>query len=342
MRVAAVRLAAARNTGENFLPHFFDLMIEEPEIIKKLDYADDLLKQGKYKEVIEICEEIHRLCPEEESVLLMLAWAYYDSGAAAQAIEYLDVLFELELQRKIFTGFAFDELVRIYKQEKKYQKLVEICEKAVSAQPEDIGLLVELGNAYLRLGQAKKACNIYEKIVGIEENNPAFYCFLGKALFAAGMTAESENAYMRAGQIDKEQAGQYCFKLAVLFQQAQNHKEAIRIINKCIAGNPDNPHYYCSLGDSFVGLGQMKEAWDAYQRAVQYGGDKSAGAYYNRLGNILLKEKYYPQAAEAFQRAITHDNFQLYYLGLVSAYNAMGLEDDAEKIIRRMKRLKSV
>ena len=320
-----------------FSPIFFGVMIKEPEIIKKLDYADDLLKQGKYKEAITICEEIHRFYPEEESVLLMLAWAYYDSGAAETAIECLNILLERELQRKIFTGFAFDELVRIYKQEKKYQKLVEICEKAVSAQPEDIGLLVELGNAYLHLGQAKKACVIYEKIVGMENNNPVFYCFWGEALFAAGMIAESEDAYMRAGQIDTEQAGQYCFKLAVLFQQAQNHKEAKRIINKCIAGNPDNPFYYCSLGDSLIGLGQIKEGWEAYWRAVQYGGDKSAGAYYNRLGNILFKEKYYSQAAEAFQQAITHDDIQLYYLGLVSAYKAMGLEDEAQEIIRRIK-----
>ncbi len=316
-------------------------MIEEPKIIKKLDYADDLLKQGKYKEAIKICEEIHRSYPKKESVLLMLAWAYYDSGAAAQAIEYLDVLFELELQRKVFTGFAFDELVRIYKQEKKHQKLVEICEKAISVQPEDIGLLVELGNAYLQLGQAKKACGIYEKIVGMEDNNPAFYCFWGEALFSAGFIRESEDAYMRASQIDTEQAGQYFFKLAVLFQQAQNHKEAKRIINKCIAGNPDNPLYYCSLGDSLIGLGQMKEAWEAYRKAVQYGGYKSAGAYYNRLGNILLKEKYYSQAAEAFQKAVTNDDIQLYYFGLVSAYKAMGLEDEAEEIIRRMKIIKS-
>ncbi|OGP88861.1 MAG: hypothetical protein A2031_09105 [Deltaproteobacteria bacterium RBG_19FT_COMBO_43_11] len=315
-------------------------MIKEPEIIKKLDYADDLLKQGKHKEAITICEEIHRSYPEEESVLLMLAWAYYDSGEATQAIEYLDVLFELELQRKIFTGFAFDELVRIYKQEKKYQKLVEICERAVSTQPEDIGLLVELGKAYLQVGQAKKACGIYEKIVGMEDDNPAFYCFWGEALFAAGMIAESEDAYIRAGKVDTEQAGQYCFKLAILFQQAQNHKEAKRIINKCIAGNPYNPLYYCSLGDSLIGLGQMKEAWNAYRKAVQYGGYKSAGVYYNRLGNILLKEKHYSQAADAFQQAITHDNIQIYYLGLVSAYKAMGLEDEAEEILRRIKIIK--
>jgi tetratricopeptide (TPR) repeat protein len=313
-------------------------MIEEPEIIKKLDHADDLRKQGKYKEAIKICEEIHYSHPKEESVILMMAWAYYDNGEADQALKYLNELFDLELQRKIFTGFAFDELVRIYKQEKKYQKLVEICEKAVSAQPEDIGLLVELGTAYLHLGQAEKAAGIFGKVVGMEDNNPAFYCFWGDALFTAGFIRESENAYMRAGQIDTEQAVQYHFKLAILFQQAQKHKEAIRIISKCIAVAPDNPLYYCSLGDSFIGLGQIKKAWTAYRKAAQYGGDKNTGIYYNRLGNILLKEKYYSQAATAFQKAIAHENLDLYHLGLVAAYRAMGRKDKAQEIICAIKK----
>ena len=104
------------------------------------------------------CEEIHKEYPEEESVILMLSWAYYDSGNTEQAVKYLNLLLERELKRKVFTGFAFDELVRIYKQEKDFEKLVEICERAIAAQPEDVGLLTELGNAYLQSGEAKKAC----------------------------------------------------------------------------------------------------------------------------------------------------------------------------------------
>ena len=73
-------------------------------------------------------------------------------------------------------------------------------------QPEDVGLLVELGNAYLQSGQAKKACGIYEKLIEIESDNPALYCHWGEALFAAGLSQESEKAYLRAGEIDPDQA----------------------------------------------------------------------------------------------------------------------------------------
>ena len=323
-------------SGEEFSSPFFNIMIEENKTRKKIDFAENLLLQGKYREAIVLCEEIHKAYPEEESVLLMLSWAYYDSGDTKQAIKHLNILLERELKRKVFTGFAFDELVRIYKQKKDFNKLVKICERAVAAQPEDVGLLVELGNAYLQSGQAKKACGIYEKIIGIENDNPAFYCHWGEALFAAGLIQESEQAYLMASEIDPDQPDRYYFKIAVLFQQAGNHKEAERLLNKCITVNSSNPLYHCSLGDNLIVLGQIPKALKAYETAVQYD-NPGAGAYYNRLGHALMKANNFSQAVEAFKSAIAHDPALPYYLSLAVAYKGMGLADRADKIMCEVK-----
>ena len=267
----------------------------------------------------------------------MLSWAYYDSGNTKQAIKYLNILLERELKRKVFTGFAFDELVRIYKQGKNFHKLVGICERAVIAQPEDVGLLTELGKAYLQSGQAKKACDIYEKLIVIEDDNPAFYCQWGEALFAAGLIQESEKAYLQASEIDSDRPDNYYFKIAVLFQQAGDHREAERLLNKCISVSSDNPLYYCSLGDSLIGLGQIPKALKAYEKAVQCD-NLRAGAYYNRLGHALMKTNHFSQAVEAFKSAIAHDPALPYYLSLAVAYKGMGLADRADKIMCEVKK----
>jgi tetratricopeptide (TPR) repeat protein len=324
--------------GGIFLP-FFNVMIEEKKTKRKVDSAEDLLKQGKYREAIALCEEIHKEYPEEESVVLMLAWAYYDSGETQQAIKYLNLLLERELKRKIFTGFAFDELVRIYRQEKDFHKLTEICERAVGAQPEDIGLLTELGNAYLQSGEAKRACDIYEKLIGIESDNPVFYCQWGEALFAAGLIKESEKAYLKASEIDSDQPDRYYFKIAVLFQQVGNYRESEKLLNKCIAVNPSNPLYYCSLGDILVGQGQLQDAQAAYETAVQCD-NSGAGAYYNRLGHALMKTNNFSQAVEAFKSAITYDPVRPYYLNLASAYKGMGFADQADMIMREINKIR--
>ena len=300
--------------------------------MEKLESAEKLLKEGRYQEAIKLCEEVRQSYPEEESVLLMLAWAHYDNGATKQAIECLETLLDRELQRKVFTGFAYDELVRIYKKEKNYAGLTEICERAVAAQPEDLGLLAELGNAYFQAGKTKEALSAYKKLIGMEADNSAYHCFLGETLFACGRFKESEAAYSHAAAIDQEQADRYHFKLASLFIKIDNYSEAKRILERCIALSPAKPVYYCCLGDALIGLGQYEEAQAAYEMAVQY--DKSsAGAYYNRLGNALVQAKLFSRAAEAFQEAIKHDALQQYYLSLASVYNAMGLTDRAQETL---------
>ena len=81
-------------------------MIEDKEI--KIDLAENLLKQRKYKKAITVLKDLHKNYPDEESILFMLSMVYYDNGDTKQAEKYLNVLLERELKRKVFTGFAFD------------------------------------------------------------------------------------------------------------------------------------------------------------------------------------------------------------------------------------------
>jgi tetratricopeptide (TPR) repeat protein len=300
-----------------------------------IDRAEILLREGKHPEAIALYEAVHKTHPEEESVLLMLAWAHYDNGDTQKALHYLETIFERELQRKIFTGFAFDELVRIYKQERKFDNLVEICRKAVNAQPHDVGLLAELGGAYLNAEKPEEACRIFEKLIGMENDNPAFYCRWGEALFAAGLTSEGHTAYLRAVEIDPEEADRYYFQLANLFQNAGNNNEALRLLEDCISVNPANSLYYCSLGDILIALGRIDDALATYKTAIQHD-NASAGVYYNRLGHTLMKAKYLSQAIDAFKAAIEFDAAKPYYNGLASAYEAMGLVDVAQELLQKI------
>lgn len=311
------------------------VMTEKDHKAENIDLAEKLLKQGKYQEAISVLEKLHETFPEDEPVLFMLAMACYDSGDTKQAEIFLNVLLKKELKRKVFTGFAFDELVRIYRQEKNFQKLVAICEKAVAAQPEDVGLLTELGNAYLQCGENEKASGIYKKLAEIENDNPIFYCLLGEAFFHAGLYQESEEAFRKAGEIESEKPDGYCFKMAVLFQQARRYVDAERLLNQCIALNATHPLYYCSLGDSLIHLGRIQEAKSAYEKAVECDA-AGAGSYFNRLGNALMKTGKFFEAVDAFNLAIRHEPLQYYFLGLASACRALGMNEQADVIMAKV------
>ena len=309
-------------------------MKNKGKTLETIDRAEQLLKEGKHSEAIALYEAVHKTHPEEESVLLMLAWAHYDNGETSKALYYLKTIMERELKRNVFTGFAFDELVRIYKKERKFNNLVEICRKAVTAQPNDVALLAELGSAYLYAEKPEEASRVFEKLIGMENDNPAFYCRWGEALFAAGLTPESQSAYKQAAEIDPEDADRYYFQLANLFQNTGHNDEALRLLNDCISVNPSNSLYYCALGDIFIAMGQTDEALAAYNTAIKHD-NAGAGVYYNRLGHSLMKAKFFSQAIEAFKAAIELDAAKPYYTGLASAYEAMGRVDVARELLQQ-------
>lgn len=308
--------------GENFLPHFFDFMMHDNKTAK-LDEVDSLLKQRNYREAIVLLEDIHKRFPDDESALLRLAWAFWDNGNKEQSIEYWEILLDRELQRNVFTGFAFDELVRISKQEGQIEKLVTICEKAINVQPLDIGLLEELGKAYLLSGQSEKACETFKKLTSMEKDNPAFFCRLGEALMAAGKTEASEDAYRQAGLMDPDGADRYFFQAADLYLKNGHPEKAEEMLMKCLAITPTNSLYRCSLGDVFIALKKIEEAFAAYEKASQYNRPHAA-SYYNRLGNSLMKSEWFADAVKAFETALTFDASTPCRKNLEQAYQASG------------------
>jgi hypothetical protein len=124
---------------------------------RRCQEAEECLRAGDYQTAIDSYRTLVADYPDEESLLLALAWAYYDAGRQDQAIRCFEQLFHQELSRNIFTGFAYDELVRILRTSRQYDRLVDVCTRAVAAWPDDIALLKELGTAYLQAGMTRKA-----------------------------------------------------------------------------------------------------------------------------------------------------------------------------------------
>ncbi len=310
----------------------------------KTDYfhylADDLMKVKRYDDAIILYEKLVDMHPGEDSFLLSLAWAYHDTGRLDDAIECFEQLLSVELKREVFTGFAFDELVRLFRENGQYNRLVDVCEKVVAAQQDDIALLSDLGDAYLKAGRASEAVAVFERIVEVEPDASAAYCNLGNALVTTGDFDGAEEAYRKAVEIDPSEAGSFYNKLANVYLTAGHASRAEMAFRKCLEFRINEPMCYCSLGDVLIRLGKIDEAENAYDKAVDLNRASSA-AYYNRFGNTLTMENYHLQAIEAFKKAIAADpKNPFYYIRLAESYTAIGLPDMAEKTHRQAESLK--
>lgn len=301
--------------------------------------ADALIETGRYTEALALYRKLTETFPDEESHLLSLAWALHDSGKPREAAGCFEELFARELSRKLFTGFAYDELVRIYREEQNGEALISVCERASAAQPGDAGLLKTLGDAYLTAGRAVDALNVCETLISLEPEAPEHWCALGAARLALGRNEEAEAAYARAAQVDPSDAPLFFGRLAGGFLRAGCPEHAQAAIERCLALKPDDPRYLMDLGDILVERGKPGEAADAYARAALLN-PHSAGACWCRLGAILARNALPVQATEAVEKAVEAEPLNSrYLLRLAASYAAQGLTDLARETLRRVEKL---
>jgi len=310
-------------------------MNEEDPLSPERNCADALMSAGQPAEAVPLYRKLVAGHPDQDSLLLALAWALHDSGETAEAAVCFEQLFRKELSRKLFTGFAYDELVRIYREGKNGEALVSVCERASAAQPEDIGLLRTLGEACLTAGKADEAVRVFQKLTEFEPDAPENWCSLGEGWLAVGEPAQAETAYNRAAEIDRAAETLFFSRLADGLLRAGYPERATAVWERSLAARPDEPFSWMGLGDALLCLGEPDAAAEAYLRAAELR-PSAAGEVWNRLGNGFAKAGFHPRAAAAFANAIVAEpQNQLYLLRLTESYAAQGREDLAAGVIRR-------
>ena len=304
--------------------------------------VEECLKAERFEEAITFYRQLIDLNPGDDSYLVGLAWAYHDSGCSEQAVACFEQVFEKELRRRIFTGFAFDELVRIFKESKKFDRLVDVCKRAVAAQPEDITLLGELGDAYLKAGRPGDAVNIFQKMTAMEPDASAFFCSLGQALIMNDDYIGGEAAYRRAAAIDPSDAGPFFNRMAHAYIQAGQMGRAEKAFRQGLAERNDDPMLHLGLGDILIQRGKLEEGSAAYEKTIALNRN-AAGVYLNRLGHTLARANYHLEAVGAFKKAIAVDaRNPFYYLALSESYQSLGYTEKAAEALRQAEQIRTV
>ena len=310
-------------------------MKNEDPLSPERNRADDLMSAGRPAEAVPIYRNLIAEYPNEDSLLLALAWALHDSGKTVEAAACFEQLFSRELSRKPFTGFAYDELVRIYRAEKDGEALVSVCERAAAAQPEDIGLVRTLGEACLAAGRADQAVRVFQKLIGLDPDGPENWCSLGEGWLAAGEPDQAETAYGKAAEIDPAAETLFFSRLADGLLRAGYPERAAAVWKRSLAERSDEPFSWMGLGDCLICLKESDAAVEAYLRAAELR-PSAAGEVWNRLGNGFAKAGLHTRAAAAFANAIAAESQnRRYALRLAESFAAQGQNDLAADILRR-------
>ena len=313
-------------------------MTEQKDTEQYERMAQLYMKEKRYPEAIAVYRQLIRMKTDMDSFVLCLAWALKDNGQVEEAVAQFEKLFQKELARRVFTGFAYDELVRLFRETKQHDRLVDICERAVAVQSKDLALLYTLGDAYLRAGRAEKARQIFQGLLDEEPDSSQYHAAMGNALIVAGRFEEAEASYRKAIENDfPGKAGVFLNKMGHACMLAGAFERAESAFRRAVEALGEEPIFRCDLGDALVMLGRVDEAFRSYGDAVRVN-PAFEGTYYHRLGNLLMKENRAPEAVDAFHRAGAADPSNAFYqLALANALNSCGRTGEAEKILETLR-----
>ena len=228
----------------------------------------------------------------------------------AKAIEEI----KLALQYDPASSFLSLELADLYAMTGRYRNALQEAEDAVSRNPGDLSARKLLGRLYLRLltGERRqqapgdlqqRAVQQFEQIVEKDPQDVSSYLVLAQLYRASGDSAKAEGILKKAVALQPDSPDATA-QLALLYVDLGQYREAIELLEKITAQNPD-PQVLTSLAYAYEQVRDYKSAAGAYARLLER--DPDNPAYRKAYGQSLLYSQQYDQALEQFQ-AVARSN----------------------------------
>jgi tetratricopeptide (TPR) repeat protein len=151
------------------------------------------------------------------------------------------------------------------------EESIPILEKLVAAKPDTVVAHFLLGAAYERTGQRQKGVASLRRVLELQPDFHAALNYLGYTLAEAGENLdEALRLVRRAVALDPDN-GSYVDSLGWTYYRLGRHEQARGYLERAARLEPTDATLHEHLGDVYVALGQNDRARAAYQRALELG-----------------------------------------------------------------------
>lgn len=175
-----------------------------------------------------------------------------------------------------------------------FELALRLYNSLVQDDSENIGLLSEIGNLYIKAGQDKKALAYFKTIIELDPDN--------------------EDALNTMGGI--------CRRI-------KKYDKSIEYLNHALAVGKDRAAIQYNLGFTYKSMGKDAEAIDCFQSVIN--DNPTDVLAYNHLGAIYARQKDYEKAVSIYRLGLQVDpNHPILQFNLAKAYEATG--NDAEAV----------
>lgn len=183
--------------------------------------------------------------------------------------------------------------------------LVARIEEGDRASRQREALLPLLGVAYLELHEYDHAIKTLEQARGIVPNDDSLLLQLGAAYERSGRDGDAERVFRDLLARDPLNAPALNYLGYMLAERGRALDEAVALITRALAREPENPSYLDSLGWAYFKLGRL----DLAERHLRVAAGRlvTNSVVQDHLGDLLSRVKRFDEAIAAWQRALSGD-----------------------------------
>jgi len=276
----------------------------------------------------------------DDNIKFKLAQSYERSGDFETAAKLYEEAFNKESSNVVI----FEALKRVYLQLKRYKDAIQLMEYRLQSNPNDIGLLAQLGSTCVLNSDEPKAIKIWDRAISIAPKNEMTYRIICNAItqsrlfdraieiYKRGRTAcgnqtiftteianlysatlnysDATKEYLNLLRQNPSQLGLVQSYISQFTSRADGLKAATQIVKEATNLEPDNIQFYYLLAWLYMDGNDFKQAYSVYVLLDEK--LKADGREVFNFADHALREKAFTIAAEAYQYiAAKHPKFEL-------------------------------
>ncbi len=281
-----------------------------------------------------ILEQAHQRWPFDHSVAASLARRYWLDGSASPAAEVLasvsitsaTPLQELELRANVY--LAVHQLA----------PALAAAQAAYRKSPSTETLLL-LANILQTQGRANDALTLLESRRRENAASASFLITIAETEFDSELYAAAHRDLAEALTLNPKSYQAHYLLGNTLVQQTKAG-DAVAEYEIAIQIAPEKPRTYYQLALAKVILGDVNGARESLQQCVT--ADPKYAPAYTEIGQLLLQQGRYAEAAEPLQKAIEYGPTQEFpYYFLTRVYARLGLKQQSDDMLQRYKAVKA-
>ena len=238
---------------------------------------------------------------DKQKIENLLARIYSDEGDLERSLAAYLRLYEREPDNiELMLSLG-----QIYRHLGRYEDALKILEKAQEAGGDTDEVLYNLAKTYKRMGDYATSADYFSRAIEVKPDHAHAYDRLGNLYVLTGETDKAIEIYKKGLRIDPNHP-YLNFHLAGLLRQEKRYEEAIVYYNSALRVNPAWGEVLAGIAAAYLQLDKLDDALNTYRSLLRVTGENAP--LYTELGYLFEKKQLQQEAEQYYYDALAIDS----------------------------------